>query len=73
MNNDIEFVFLDLETTGLDPKDDVILEVGIILTTINLDVIAAKSFPVLDKDWEMKLARNKYVQNMHILSGLHKD
>ncbi len=38
--------WLDLETTGLDPERDEIVELGIVLTTSRLQEVAAQSWPI---------------------------
>lgn len=43
--------WLDLETTGLDPLKDAILELGITITTLDLDPVASFS-------WVMRPSRN---------------
>jgi len=61
-------VWIDIETTGLDPFGDEILEVGFMTTTENLTVVHYQSWltyppfgmPVLDD----------FITNMHTKSGL---
>lgn len=64
-------IWIDLETTGLDPNTGKILEVGAIATTTDLDVIAEDSFLVdpIDvlKSFEHAPAN---VQKMHTDNGL---
>ena len=63
---------LDLETTGLDPVDDLICEIGIIEVTQNLDEVDRLTMVVNgDGQWQ-KLANdtNPYVRDMHIRSDL---
>ncbi|MEW6993519.1 oligoribonuclease [Colwelliaceae bacterium MEBiC 14330] len=38
--NDSNLIWLDLEMTGLDPKEDVILEIAIIITDSELNILA---------------------------------
>lgn len=63
--------WLDLETTGLDPKRDSILEVGIILTTdTKLDEIARFHSLVRPMHLRGVEVMGDYVLNMHTKSGL---
>lgn len=51
-----QFAFLDLETTGLDPEKDQILEVGIILTDHKLVETGRYSWLILVKDIPEKIS-----------------
>ncbi len=64
------FVFLDLETTGLDPKRDFVVEVGIKVTDEKLEVLGEWSSLVLNDGWRARMGVNEYVWNMHTNSGL---
>lgn len=63
---------LDLETTGLDPDLDRILEVAWCVTSTTFDKIdATRSFVVTPGiAAHQRLAENDYVYNMHAASGL---
>jgi oligoribonuclease len=66
------FCFLDIETTGLDPNKDVILEVALVLTDSDLNELVAYHYPVkyeLDNDdfWP------DIVREMHTVSGLMEE
>lgn len=63
-------LWLDVETTGLLPDKDVILEVGVRITDIEGNNIDEVTSIVWDQDWSWKLARNEAVFNMHAASGL---
>lgn len=64
---------IDLETTGLDKRKDFILEVGLVLT--NLDLEPIKGYEAAIKFTPEALARvqgDKFIQDMHLESGLLK-
>ncbi|USH45056.1 exonuclease [Gordonia phage Camerico] len=70
-----KFAILDVETTGLDPKTNIILEIGIQLYTANLEFIAENSFMITDEnaihhvEW-LEGGGNNYVLEMHTDNGL---
>lgn len=78
MNDDRDdrIVFLDLETTGLDPKRDVILEIGIVVARIvaldstYIEVLSKHSAVVYVPDVLERLADNPKVLQMHTDNGL---
>jgi oligoribonuclease len=72
-NEEVAFVFIDLETTGLDDTTDDILEYGIILTDIRLNEIAIANGLLAPPDWRVKLARNAVAWEMHQKSGLYSE
>lgn len=61
---------LDLETTGLDPVDDVILEFAMQLVTPDLEPIADFGSRVLDATDEQLDGMSEFVWNMHTETGL---
>jgi oligoribonuclease len=68
-----KLVWLDIETTGLDPQHGVIFEMGIIVTDLELKEHARSS-------WVLRHARSRvlnlmddYVLNMHMTNGLLKE
>lgn len=70
-------VWVDLETTGLDSQNDLVLEVGIVITDLNLEIIDDYQTPVWDTPQYDRLwaARKEnfdhhYVVQMHESSGL---
>ncbi len=66
------FCFLDIETTGLDPNKDVILEVAVVVTDSDLNELVAYHYPV-----KYQLDNVDFwptvVTEMHELSGLYQD
>lgn len=68
-----KFVIIDLETTGLDEKEDVVLEVGLVVVNNDLQIKAEKSWLILNDGWLPRLKENPVVLEMHEKSGLVKD
>lgn len=72
------FVFLDIETTGLDPHDDEILEIGIVLYDDKLQELDAKNWVIITEDSKSALRKTlagnsegeRYVAEMHRKNGL---
>lgn len=70
MSKDLLY-WLDIETTGLDPKKCCILEVGMIVTTLALEVVDSYDSPVWDFVWEAHTSSMiPYVRKMHERNGL---
>lgn len=69
-DKNVAFLFVDIETTGLDPSSDRILEVG--LATVNelFQVIDEKNWLIAERGWRAKLSTNEFVWDMHQNSGL---
>lgn len=70
---DDRFVFIDLETTGLEPKGGLILEAAIVLTDNNLREIDALNIVVPHKSSTLSAALDDYVLKMHTDNGLLND
>jgi oligoribonuclease len=79
MSNSDRLIWIDTETFGLDPEKDPILEVGIVITDLDLETIDERSVlvwesPYYDKKFQQLTTRTdsgaKYVFNMHQQSGL---
>lgn len=69
-----DILWLDIETTGLDPRRDGIIEVGAILTNSNLEEIHSYSSvvkPTLRQ--RRRLMKSDVVWGMHKKSGLLKE
>jgi oligoribonuclease len=79
MNDEIMWAWMDMETTGLEANLDVPLELGIVLSNIDGEVIAEKKWLVYEQENEdfMKGVdrgrNNTFVRSMHEESGLWDD
>ncbi len=70
LRNDL-LVWIDLEMTGLNPQYDVILEIAVVVTDNNLDIIAQGPDLIIHQPEEVMNSMQDYVKNMHTLSGLY--
>jgi oligoribonuclease (3'-5' exoribonuclease) len=68
------YLWIDLETTGLDPDYDRMIEVGLVLVRHHEKVTGAQSVLITpDKvAWEL-MQQDLFVQTMHTENGLLKD
>lgn len=67
------FVFLDIETTGLEPHDDEILEIGIVLTDDKLNEIDSQAWVIATEEAQSAL-RNMLASDPYgYVSRMHKD
>ena len=62
-------LWLDIETTGLSENEDLLLEVGLILTDDNLRIAASTSV-VIGYNRIRELVTNEFVAKMHEANGL---
>lgn len=67
-------VWVDLETTGLDPNEDAILEIGLIVTGVDLVERARWSKVIRPANWQsLKGQMDVFVVEMHAASGLWRE
>lgn len=65
---------VDLETTGLHPVDDAILEFAMLVCDRNLNVVADFGTRVVRQPrYVLDQRMNDYVREMHIVSGLYEE
>lgn len=67
------YAWIDLETTGLDPNSDVILEIALIITDVDLNVVDEWQTLVNSPRWRERILANEFVFNMHSENGLLRD
>ncbi len=67
LNKNCKFVWIDLETTGLDIEKDTIIEIGMIVSDINFQ--AEYFYDAIVDSFDPK-AISSYVRKMHARSGL---
>ena len=70
--SDIEknLVWMDLEMSGLDPSRDVVLEVSVVITNENLDILEEGRDYIVYQDEGVFLRMDDWNQNQHTKSGL---
>lgn len=68
-----KLLWLDLETTGLDPYRDLVLEVAVIVTTEHLHPLAQYQAVVKQDMAKVDQRLTPYVRNMHTSNGLLKE
>jgi oligoribonuclease len=69
-NNDSNLIWLDLEMTGLEPVTDVILEIAIIITDGDLNIIAQGPVMAISQNDETLNNMNPWCIEHHGKSGL---
>lgn len=69
-NNDSNLIWLDLEMTGLEPMTDVILEIAIIITDSDLNIIAQGPVLAINQSDETLDNMNPWCVEHHGKSGL---
>ena len=71
-SNDSNLIWLDLEMTGLEPKIDVILEIAIIITDSQLNILAQGPIFAINQSDEVLDNMNPWCIEHHGKSGLTK-
>lgn len=70
MRSEKNLVWIDLEMTGLDLERDVILEVGMIITNSDLEIIGEELSLVIQQPRELLTNMNSWCKEQHAKSGL---
>ncbi|MFN4846483.1 MAG: oligoribonuclease [Rhodoluna sp.] len=70
MNIPEYLVWIDCEMTGLDPEKDCLVEIAVVITDIQLNVVDKGLDLVIKPRPESLAGMDDYVRNMHTTSGL---
>jgi len=70
MLNDTSLIWLDLEMTGLDTQNDVILEIATVITDAELNILAEGPVLAIHQPDERLDAMDKWNKRQHKKSGL---
>ena len=73
MKDRTNLIWLDLEMTGLDVTQDVILEIAVAVTDKNLEIIAEGPSLVIHQSNEILESMNDWCKKQHKISGLTQD
>ena len=76
-----ELIWVDIETTGLEAEENIILELALVLTNHSGDIIADDSWVIFndsddsyyDHIYRARNDVNQFINNMHTKSGLWDD
>jgi len=68
-----KLLWLDIETTGLDPHTGEVLEVGMMVTDLDLNVIDSIEIVIKHDLDDIKSICNDFVTNMHTANNLFRD
>lgn len=69
-SNEQRLIWLDMEMTGLDPDNDKIIEIAVIVTEPDLTVVAEGPVIAIHQPDEVLNAMDKWNQSTHTKSGL---
>src|SRR5947209_7417989 len=69
----MSLVWIDCEMTGLSVRDDVILEIGCVITDNNLNVIAESGSQIIHREDSILQAMDPWCKGQHGRSGLVND
>ncbi|MGI9295472.1 MAG: oligoribonuclease [Pseudomonadales bacterium] len=70
MNNKGKLIWIDLEMTGLEPADDVIIEIATIVTDADLNIIAEGPMLAVQQNEAVMAAMDEWNTRQHGGSGL---
>ncbi len=70
MLNDNNLIWIDLEMTGLDTDNDVIIEIATLITNANLELLAEGPVLAINQPDEILAAMDEWNTNQHGKSGL---
>ena len=73
MKHNTVLAWIDLEMTGLSPEHDDILEVCLVVTDVDLNVLEPARNWVIGAQAETLNSMSNYVKQMHQHSGLYQD
>ena len=65
----MNLIWIDIETTGLRPSDDIILEVAVVATNERLEELGEMSYVIDVKESDL-LRMDTFVFDMHTKNGL---
>ena len=69
VSKDLRWVWLDLEMTGLNEANCVILQIAMVITNIDLEEIVSKEITIWQPDSELN-KMDPYVFNIHVKNSL---
>lgn len=68
------FFWIDIETTGLDPYNELLLEVGFRITDVDLNLLAEHDWQLMEPYYDDKFQNlDDFILKMHTKSGLIED
>lgn len=67
------FIWIDIETTGLNPEEELLLEVGFRITDIELNLLGERDWQIWDTPSYDERELDSFILNMHTKSGLLDD